>query len=558
VPGRSPDYGSGHMRTDPAQIVEEQEALRRIAMLVAGQATRSEVLGAIAEELYRLLGVESIRLLRYDTQRDGSPIATVVGAWGEDQVLVVGEQRPLGGDNVTTRVFETGRPATIEDYEAASGAIADRVREAPIRSAAAAPVLVDGRLWGVFVAAALGPGKLTADTAERLTRFTELMGMAIANTEARAQVARLAEEQAALRRVAVLVAQGVRPAEVFDAVIGEVAALLSAEHIALVRRSGPGEITILAGRGHDPELLRPGMRVAIDGDSVIARVLAAGRPARVEGYADRDGEIADLARRWDVEIGVGAPIVVDGALWGVIVISFSGHRPPAADAEARLAEFAELLGTAVANADTHDQLNASRARLLAAGDEARRRVVRDLHDGAQQRLVHTIVTLGMARRALRESRDGAEALLDEAIAQAEQATAELRELSHGILPTVLTRGGLRAAVDDLVTRLGLPVDLDVTDARVAAEIEASAYFVVAETLTNVVKHARAHRASVTAAVDGPTLRLEVRDDGVGGADPGGNGLVGLGDRVAALGGTLRIDSPAGAGTVVAVELPLPA
>jgi len=546
------------MRTDPAQIVEEQEALRRITMLVAGQATQSEVLSAIAEQLHGLLGVETVRMLRYDAQPDGTTVATVVGAWGEHEVLVLGEQRPLGGDNVTTRVFETGRPATIEDYREASGAIADRVRDAPIRSAAAAPVIVDGRLWGVFVGAALGPGKMPPDTAERLARFAELMGMAIANTEARAEIARLADEQAALRRVAVLVAQGVPPTEVFDAVIAEVGRLLEAEHIALVRRSGPSEVTVLAGRGHEPGVLYAGMRVPVDGDSVIARVLAGGRPARVEDYAQRDGEIADIARRWNVRVAVGAPIVVDGALWGVIVISFGERRRAAADAEARLAEFAELLGTAVANADTHDQLNASRARLLAAGDEARRKVVRDLHDGAQQRLVHTTVTLKMARRALHEGREEAEALIDEAIAQAERATAELRELSRGILPTVLSRGGLRAGVDDLVTRLGLPVDVDVTDTRVAGEIEASAYFVVAEALTNVVKHARASRASVTATTDGRTLRLEVRDDGVGGADPAGNGIVGLGDRVAALGGKLRIVSPSGAGTVLTADLPLPA
>jgi len=557
-PGAGPDERSGPVGTEPGYLAEEQDALRRIAMRVAGHASQGEVFAAIAEELYRLLGVQAIRMMRFDERPDGAPVATVVGGWGEPaDILAPGEHQPIGGDNVTTAVFRTARPARIDAYEAeASGAIADRVRPGAVHSAAAAPILVDGRLWGAIVAAGLGGAPLPPDSATRLTRFTELMGLAIANTEARAEIARLAEQQAALRRVAVLVAQGVAPAEVFDAVTLEVAQLLSAAHVALAHHSGPGEITVLAGRGHEPDRLRPGMRVPLDGDGVVARVLATGRPARVEGYDRRPGAIAGMARRWDVHVAVGAPVVVDGELWGAIVASFGAEQEPALDGEARLAEFAELIGTAVANADAHAQLAASRARLLAAGDEARRRVVRDLHDGAQQRLVHTIITLQMARRALRERPDGADALLAEALAQAERATEELRELAHGILPTVLTRGGLPAGVDTLVSRLDLPVEVDVPDARLAPEIEASAYFIVAEALTNVAKHARATRAWVTAAIDDALLRVEVRDDGVGGADPAGNGLVGLSDRAAALGGRLHVDSPAGGGTVLAAELPI--
>jgi signal transduction histidine kinase len=215
-----------------------------------------------------------------------------------------------------------------------------------------------------------------------------------------------------------------------------------------------------------------------------------------------------------------------------------------------------LLDTAIANADSRDQLTASRARLLTAGDEARRRVVRDLHDGAQQRLVHTIVTLKLAQRAFIEGDGQAEPLVGEALQHAQQGNAELRELAHGILPSVLTRGGLRSGVDALVTRLDLPVHVDVPADRFQAEIEASAYFIVAEALTNVVKHSHATRAEVTASVEDRMLRIDVRDDGSGGADPDGQGLVGMNDRVTALGGRLQIESPKGGGTRVTATLPL--
>jgi signal transduction histidine kinase len=276
----------------------------------------------------------------------------------------------------------------------------------------------------------------------------------------------------------------------------------------------------------------------------------------MDDVAKASGEIGDVARRTGVRSVVAAPVVVDGRTWGVLAAIWTDRVPPPDDTEARLASFAELLDTAIANADSRDQLAASRARVLAAGDEARRHVVRDLHDGAQQQLVHTIVTLKLGQRALHEDRGDAEALLAEALGSAERATAELRELAHGILPSVLTRGGLRAGVNAFVSRLDLPVDVDVTSERLPADIEASAYFIVAEGLTNVVKHARATRALVRAAVDDGALTLEVRDDGVGGANPDGHGLMGIADRVDALGGRLRIESADGDGTVLAARLPL--
>ncbi|MCU1504379.1 MAG: hypothetical protein JWM12_3733, partial [Ilumatobacteraceae bacterium] len=228
--------------------------------------------------------------------------------------------------------------------------------------------------------------------------------------------------------------------------------------------------------------------------------------------------------------------------------------PP--DTESRLENFTELVATAIANIQARADLAASRARIVAATHEERRRVVRDLHDGAQQRLVHTIITLKQARRALQNPEDDLPALLTEALDQAEQATSELRELVHGILPAVLTVGGLRAGVDALASRMPVPVENHVSVGRLPAATEATAYFVVAEALTNVAKHAHAGRATVAARVDDGTLRVRVCDDGVGGVQPDGSGLLGLADRLAALGGHLHIESLAAGGTLIAADFPL--
>jgi signal transduction histidine kinase len=297
--------------------------------------------------------------------------------------------------------------------------------------------------------------------------------------------------------------------------------------------------------------------VAVAADSLTAQVRATERPARFDLREHGTGETVEIGRRAGADLSIGAPVRVEGQLWGLIAAGCSQDKPPAAGAEDRLAEFAELLATAIANADTRDKLTASRARVLSAGDQARRRVVRDLHDGAQQHLVHAIVTLKLAQRTMDIEDEEKGTLLAEALDHVKRGNAELRELAHGMLPSVLTRGGLRAGIDALVSRLDLPVEVDVTDERLPPEIEASAYFVAAEGLTNVVKHANAVRARVDASVGAGTLCLQVSDDGDGGADAEGHGLIGLADRVAALGGRLRIESPPEGGTVLTAHLPLP-
>jgi DNA-binding LacI/PurR family transcriptional regulator/signal transduction histidine kinase len=339
-------------------------------------------------------------------------------------------------------------------------------------------------------------------------------------------LSRLADEQAALRRVATLVAQGAAPTAVFDAVAAEIERLLDAHEVVLSRYESGADVTVVAHRG------RPAR---------MAHSAAAGR--------DDPG----------VEVSVDAPVVVEGRLWGVVQVGWSREESPPAEAEERMARFAELLETAIANADSRDQLNASRARLLTEGDEARRRVVRDLHDGAQQSLVNAILTLKLAHQVAREEpADQVQPLVGKALEHAERGNAELRELAHGLLPGTLTRGGLGAGVRSLAARLDLPVEVDVPAQRFAEEIERSAYFIVSESLTNVVKHADARHAQVSVFVADGMLRVEVRDDGIGGADPGGHGLVGLRDRASALGGQVSVESPPGGGTLVAAALPLPA
>jgi signal transduction histidine kinase len=358
--------------------------------------------------------------------------------------------------------------------------------------------------------------------------------------------------------VATLVAEGASPTAVFDAVAAEMERLLDADQVELSRYEAGDEVVLLAHRGSNTRRLPPGTRVRPEDESVSATVRRTKRPARMDKYEGTHSAVAQLVDTLGIRAAVGAPIIVDGRLWGVVVATWNGEEPPPADTEQRMAQFAELLDTAIANADSRDQLNASRTRLLTAGDEARRRVVRDLHDGAQQRLVHTIVTLKLAQRALRRGDETAESLLGEALEQAQQGNLELRELAHGILPAVLTGGGLRAGVDAMVVRLGLPVQVRVPVERFPAEIEASAYFIVAEALTNVVKHAQARRAEVRASVEDGVLHVAVHDDGIGGADPDGHGLVAMADRVTALGGRLEIESPAGGGTLLATTLPLSA
>jgi signal transduction histidine kinase len=359
-----------------------------------------------------------------------------------------------------------------------------------------------------------------------------------------------------LRRVATLVARAAAPEELFAAVVEEVGRVLPVEYVAMARYESGATMTVVATSSTVGDRFPVGSRWPLGGKNVSTFVAETGRSARIDSYAGASGRLTTAIRERGLHSSVGTPIVVEGRLWGVMTASAGSEQRLPADTEPRLASFTELVATAISNTEARNEVAASRARVVAATDDERRRVVRDLHDGAQQRLVHTVITLRLAHRALQNEKDAALPLVTEALGHAEQATHELRELAHGILPGILTHGGLRAGVDALASRMPVRIENGVSVGRLPAAVEATAYFVVAEALTNVAKHARAGLATVTARVEDGTVRVQVRDDGIGGARPGGSGLLGLADRLAVLDGKLRVESPADGGTLVAADIPL--
>jgi signal transduction histidine kinase len=369
----------------------------------------------------------------------------------------------------------------------------------------------------------------------------------------------LADEQAALRRVATLVAQSRSPSDVFATVTQEVGLLSGADLARMERYEPDGTVTGVASWSREGgEELAVGTRFALTGVSIAALVRERSGPVRVESFERAAGPIAEEARALGIRSSIGCPILFEGVVWGVIAASSKSEASFPEGTEAQIAAFTELVATAIANAESRAQLAASRARVVTTADETRRRLERDLHDGVQQRLVHTVITLQLARKTMGERDGPAVELVDESLDHAERAMEQLRDFAHGILPAALTRGGLRAGIETLVSRIRLPLSLDVTDERFPPALEATAYFIVAESLTNVAKHAQATHAEVTASVVDGALHVEVRDDGVGGARlEGSTGLVGLVDRAEALDGELHVESPHGEGTVVSATLPIP-
>jgi len=541
-------------RTEVRRLAEGQAALRRVATLVARGVPPGELFDAVTREVGALFGADLSGMIRYVTAGTVAAVATWSAEGEHPEVRGVW---PLEGDRLATTILSTSRPAREDDWAGAAGPIAVFVREElGVRSSVGSPIVVEGQVWGALFVHSKQTRPLSIGTEPRLAEFTELVATAISNTQARAEVRRLADEQAALRRVATLVAHESSPSEVFAAVAEELGRLLEADATRLVRFEDDTAI-VIARWGQPASAVPVGTRLPLGGQNVISLVARSGRPARMDDYSAATGAIAAYGRRLDARSAVGGPIVVAGRLWGAMVVTSRAVEAMPAGTEAWIEAFAELIATAIANVQARSDLAASRARVVAAADDERRRVVRDLHDGAQQRLVHTVITLKLARRALDDQDGTARALVGEALEQAEDATGELRELVHGILPAVLTGGGVRAAVESLAARMPVPIEIDVSVGRLPAAVEATAYFVVAEALTNVAKHARARHASVTARVGDGTMCVEVRDNGVGGARPEGSGLIGLADRLAVLNGTFRVDSPADGGTLVSATIPLP-
>ncbi len=380
---------------------------------------------------------------------------------------------------------------------------------------------------------------------------------------AQVELSSLAAEQAALRRVATLVAGRATAEELFAVVAEEVALLLRADRAAVVRHEpGSESLTVISSWTNPPgQELPSGTRLSLAGDSVALRVLRSGRPARVDGSDGLSGPVIEAVVETlgaPPRSTVGAPILLDGRVWGALIATSLGPEPFPEGAESRLMAFVELVEAAIANAVGRAELEASRARLVAAADDTRRRLERDLHDGAQQRLVSLALRLQEVEAAVPPELDGLRRELRSVSEAAAATIEELRRLSQGLHPAVLTLRGLAAALRELARRSPLPVELELaTDSRFAAPLETAAYYVASEALTNAAKHAQASGVQIALAESDGLLRIAIHDDGVGGADPTrGSGLIGLRDRVEAVGGTFVVDSRAGAGTAVLAAFPL--
>ena len=365
----------------------------------------------------------------------------------------------------------------------------------------------------------------------------------------------VAEEQAALRRVATLVAEGASPADIFEAVAEELGRLVESDRTLVARYETDDTVTILAGWSRTGPPPPVGVRGHIDEHSVTNMVRRTGSAARMDALPDDPDSLAALVGN---RSAVGAPITVSGRLWGLMVVGSGSDEPPPPGTEERLTKFTELVATAIANAEAQAELTASRARIVATADETRRRIERDLHDGAQQRLVTLALRLRAAQSSVPPDQRELDAELDAVALGLGSALEELREFARGIHPAILAEGGLGPALKALARRSAVPVRLDVhVDRRLPEPIEVAAYYVVSEALANAAKHAGSAAVAVDVADNDAVLRIGVRDDGVGGASfVAGSGLVGLKDRVEAVGGRISLASPSGQGTSIEVELPL--
>ncbi len=414
---------------------------------------------------------------------------------------------------------------------------------------------------GPFVRDSLTDSLLATQLFIAISTVTSLILAAVTAERTRAEAAQraLAGEQAALRRVATLVAGDSAPSRVFEQVTEEVGRLLGLPGANVMHYDGDRTATVVGAWSESGTPRFPvGAALDVDGDTAVARVVQSGAPARVERYDAATGALAATVHSAGYRSAVAAPVNVGGRLWGVLVGVSTSDEPMPKGLEQRLCDFADLVAQALANADAYEKLAASRARLVEVGDAERQRLERNLHDGAQQRLVSVALGLNMVSARLESDPAAAREMLANAQADLTRGLEELRELARGIHPVVLTERGLGPALDAIAARAPLPVDITTLPGeRLAAPIEAAAYYVVAESVTNIAKYAHASSATVSIARSNGAATVTVADDGVGGADPtSGSGLRGLAARVEALNGRLEIVSPPGGGTRIRAEIPL--
>jgi signal transduction histidine kinase len=563
-----PDATAGQSGEQPAdrphgRSIVTTGTIDLLGILSASQALSSETSierlhARVAQVLSAMTGATGVHLLLWSDDRqdwllpapDSSGAVAVSGTGHEHAV-------PM---SVLRYAQRTREPLVIGDATRDDRFARDPYfTDVDCCSLLALPILSRGTLQAVLLLEnRLIRGAFTAERLDGVKLTAGQLAVSLDNAQLYAEFRRIADEQAALRRVATLVARGVGPDPVFAAVAEEVGALFGADGTAIVRYEPDGEATVMGGHGFEHS--QPGSRGKPDPHSAMASVRATGRAARRDLEDPTTANLPETTPEGD-RSAVASPIVVEGRVWGAVGVGSRRERLPA-DTEQRLAEFTELVATAIANAESRAELTTSRARIVATADQTRRRIERDLHDGAQQRLVSLALQLRAAQADVPLELDALGAQLGHAVAEATGALDELREIARGIHPAILAEGGLGAALHALARRSPIPVDLDMrAQARLPDHIEVSAYYVVAEALTNTAKHARASAVTVTVEADAAdaVLRVVVRDDGAGGADLArGTGLVGLKDRVEALGGRILLNSPRGAGTSLRVELPLTA
>jgi signal transduction histidine kinase len=545
-------------------IPKVSKGLVRLAAVPAQDARARGITEAVAAY------VRDYSIPLVDAARADQPYATSAAAADEGKRRVDEIRAKFDAFIAAEHILSTERQAR-----------SDTAARRAVTSAAAGlggSILLILLLSGYLTRAIVGPIRKTAAMAGRLaagdlsTRMPEseraevgalersFNRMASSLEDNRVRLVQHGLEQAALRRMATLVAEGKPPGEVFAAVAEQLGSVLHVDLAHVVEFMPDETVTVVASWSEGGDALPVGRRWLLDGGNISSMVLRTGGPARFNDYAEASGEIGTYIRGLGARSSVGSPVVVDGRLWGVMIASSRQTDPLPPDAESRISAFTELVATAISNAQARADLAASRARIVAAADDTRRRIERDLHDGTQQRLV----TLGLELRAIEATvaPEQVELRIELARAAAELGSAveDLREFSHGIHPAILSEGGLGPALKALGRRSTIPVEVEANlGGRLAEHIEVAAYFVASEGIANAIKHSDASLVRIhLEQEDDNVLQLSIRDDGAGGADPSrGSGLTGLADRVEALGGTIAIMSAAGEGTSLTVELPLP-
>jgi signal transduction histidine kinase len=536
-------------------------ALRRATSLIAQGASPTEVFSLLAEDLVRCPTVDIAAMFRFDA--DGS-------------VVLVGRHVAQSADDLLRRLILDGDAATVpqlgstsgsmEGYGSAAGAVAAHLRRLSVHSPVVAPIVVDDTVWGLLVAGSSRDRANRQNAGFALGDCADLVATTIGIAAARKELQAgregldvLVTQQQALRRLATMVAGGVSPDECFAAVAEEMANCLGVDKAEVFRYEDDGAAVavacqVISGIAH----LAVGEPIASDDHKIATELLRS-------GFASITGRgvstpVAVRERLRDLGVGslAGAPIVVDGRLWGMAVVGSNESTTLPLDTKDRIAEFADLVAAYIAASTTRAELIASRARMVAAADQARRRLERDLHDGAQQRLVSMQLKLRATATDVPDELTGLKAELADLAADLTEVTKELQQISRGIHPAVLSKGGLVPALKALANRSAIPTTANIAvGGSLSQPVEVAAYYIVAEALTNAAKHSHATHVSVTAYDDDTTLHLSVSDNGIGGAIAGkGSGLTGLDDRVKGLGGMLTITSIAGTGTSLDVTIPI--